>query len=97
MLFNCEHPSNRALDAELVNMLPGRDLHRFCWLKDEEIGELEPSWNWLCGHSDPEIAPDIVHMTEGGPWFEAYQDVPYADEWRAELALMRGSNAVEAA
>lgn len=93
MLFNCEHLANRALDADLVNRLPGRDLHRFCWLKDDEIGELEPSWNWLCGHSDPEIVPDIVHMTEGGPWIPGYEDVPYADEWRAELTELRSKSA----
>jgi len=30
MLFNCDHPANQALTTELVNSVPGRDLHRFC-------------------------------------------------------------------
>ncbi|MBN9548786.1 MAG: hypothetical protein J0H31_07870, partial [Alphaproteobacteria bacterium] len=52
MLFNCDHPANKALTVELVNTVPGRDLHRFCWLEDDLIGELSPEWNWLVGHSD---------------------------------------------
>lgn len=85
MLFNCDHPANKALTVEMVNTLPGRDLHRFCWLNDEEIGALDPSWNWLVGHSSPEIDPAIVHFTEGGPWMAGYENVPYADEWRREF------------
>jgi lipopolysaccharide biosynthesis glycosyltransferase len=85
MALNIDHPSNRDLTVKLVNTVPGRELHAFCWLKDEEIGELDPAWNWLVGHSNPEIKPNIVHFTEGGPWFDAYKDVPYADEWLAAL------------
>jgi hypothetical protein len=33
MIFNCDHPSNKQLTPEMVNTLPGRDLHRFCWLQ----------------------------------------------------------------
>lgn len=84
MLFNCEHPSNKALHPQYVNAVPGRDLHRFAWLPDDQIGDLEPSWNWLVGHSSEEIDPDIVHFTEGGPWFDGYENVAYAEEWLAE-------------
>jgi hypothetical protein len=83
MVFNCDHPSNQNLTLETVNSVPGRDLHRFCWLEDGEIGSLDESWNWLPGHSDTSIDPKIVHFTMGGPWFAGYRDVPYAEEWRA--------------
>lgn len=85
MIFNCDHPSNKALTPELVNSLPGRDLHRFCWLKDEEIGELSPEWNFLVGHTDKSINPKVVHFTDGVPSMAGYESVPYADEWRREL------------
>ena len=85
MLFNCEHPSNKKLTLELINTVPGRDLHRFCWLEDDEIGELEPGWNWLVGEQEQPSPLYNVHYTEGGPWFEGYEDVPLADEWRQEL------------
>lgn len=85
MAFNCDHPANKALTVELVNTVPGRDLHRFCWLKDSEIGELDHSWNWLPGHSNREIEPDLVHFTEGLPNMTGYEGSDFADEWWAEL------------
>ena len=91
MIFNCAHPSNEKLTLELINTAPGRDLHRFCWLEDHEIGELDPSWNWLVGHSDTTIDPKVVHFTTGLPCMMGYENVPFADEWRAELtrAILR--------
>lgn len=83
MLFNLEHEANQALTVEFVNTLPGRDLHRFCWLEDDQIGELDPAWNFLVGHSDPAIDPKVVHFTEGSPNMPGYENAPYADEWRA--------------
>jgi lipopolysaccharide biosynthesis glycosyltransferase len=85
MIFNCKHKSNKKLTYEIINSLPGRDLHRFCWLEDDEIGELGPEWNFLVGHSDPNIDPKIVHFTDGVPDMPGYEDVPYAGEWRNEL------------
>jgi hypothetical protein len=84
-VFNCDHPANRALTVDLVNTLPGRDLHRFCWLADNEIGALDPKWNWLAGHSDAAIDPAIVHFTDGVPSMPGYEDAPFADEWFAHL------------
>lgn len=84
VIFNVGHRSNRALTIDLVNALPGRDLHRFCWLQDEEIGALDPAWNFLVGHSDPAIEPKVVHFTSGIPDMPGYENVPYAEEWRAE-------------
>lgn len=81
MAINCEHPANQRLTVEMVNMVPGRDLHRFCWLEDDLIGELDPSWNFLVGHSDPTIQPKIIHWTNGGPWFQEHADAPFADIW----------------
>ena len=81
MLFNVDHPSNKKLTVEMVNSVPGRDLHRFCWLDDSEIGRLDSEWNFLVGITQPYIDPCLVHFTNGGPWFEEYRDVPYADEW----------------
>jgi hypothetical protein len=63
MLFNADHPANRRLTLWDVNNRPGRDLHRFYWLHDDEIGDLSPNWNWLC---DEVARPDnvgIAHMT----------------------------------
>jgi hypothetical protein len=80
-LWNAGHPANAALTVELVNTVPGRDLHRFCWLPDELIGALPARWNYLVGHTTGEAEPAIVHFTSGVPDMPGYQDVEYADEW----------------
>ena len=81
MAVNVGHPANKALTVDLINTVPGRDLHRFCWLKDEDIGELGPEWNWLAGHSDPSIDAKIAHFTLGTPDMRGYEKQRYADEW----------------
>jgi lipopolysaccharide biosynthesis glycosyltransferase len=85
--FNVNHPANKVLDVEMANTMAGRDLHRLCWLNDEDIGELPPEWNYLVGDTIlPEgTTPKIVHFTEGGPWLEAFKDVPFANEWERYL------------
>ena len=86
MAFNCSHPANAPLTLDMINTLPGRDLHRFCWLADHHIGALDPEWNFLVGHSDPQISPSLVHYTDGGPWLSGFEGVAFADEWRREFA-----------
>ena len=92
MLFNCGHPSNQNLNVELVNDpdITGKYLHRFSWLKDEEIGELKPEWNWLAGwYKEPDDGkPKLIHYTEGGPWFENYRTCKYHVAWKKELYNM---------
>jgi hypothetical protein len=83
--FNCDHEANKLLTLDLVNGVPGRDLHGFCWLQDNLIGELSPEWNFLVGHSEPSIDPKIVHFTDGTPSMLGYENVPFADEWRGQL------------
>lgn len=83
IVWNCDHPSMQKLTINLINTLPGKDLHRLCWLEDHEIGELDPRYNFLVGHHDPAIEPVVVHFTEGTPAMPGYENVPFADEWRA--------------
>jgi hypothetical protein len=85
MLFNCEHPANEALTLDLINTVPGRDLHRFCWLQDDEIGELPAGWNHLVGH-DFNPDPAIVHFTDGVPSMKGYEECAWSDEWRDHLS-----------
>lgn len=87
ILYNCGHPANAALTPELVNRETGSFLHRFSWLKDEEIGAIPETWNWLEGWSPPPTGhPSVVHYTRGGPWFEKWKDVEYGDLWLREAA-----------
>jgi len=98
VLWNRRHPANRALTVDLINHLPGCDLHRFFWLKDDQIGELPAEWNWIDGASPPDVEPKAVHFTRGGPWLddlpglESFSATPYADEWLALREQMRGGH-----
>jgi lipopolysaccharide biosynthesis glycosyltransferase len=91
MLFNCEHPSVRALTPEVVNRESGAFLHRMQWVADADIGLLPTEWNWLEGWNKkpPGGTPNAVHFTRGGPWFEQWQNVDYGDLWLAERALLK--------
>jgi len=92
MALNCDHPANQALTIALINSVPGRDLHAFCWLSDDLIGALDPTWNFLVGHTSPEEVPDpaIAHFTSGTPDMPGYEGSAFSDEWRAALASWAG-------
>jgi lipopolysaccharide biosynthesis glycosyltransferase len=89
VLWNSAHPANKVLTPELVNTSTGSYLHRFGWLEDNQIGQVPEEWNWLEGHSSKEIKPKAIHYTRGGPWFDNYKNVDYADLWLNELAMIK--------
>ena len=84
-----DHPANTPLfdPAGIINTRPGRDLHALCWIDDDRlIGEIGVEWNWLAGHSDPDVDPNIVHYTDGLPSLAAYRGAPYSQEFFAALS-----------
>jgi len=83
MLFNCDHHANRRLSLRDVNERPGRDLHAFYWLNDDEIGSLDPRWNWLVDVQRRPERDGIAHMTLGGPWIAGWQGGSFDEEWKA--------------
>lgn len=82
ILYNCAHPSHRKLTMEVLNTWPGRDLHAFKWLSDDEIGALPEEWNYLVGHSHIDTEPNLVHYTLGTPNLPGYENCEYAEQWR---------------
>ena len=92
VLWNCSHPSNKKVTPDLVNTETGKYMHRFGWLKDEEIGKISHEWNWLIGwYKEPEDGkPKALHFTEGGPWLgKDFQDKEYAKKWNEYLRLFK--------
>lgn len=85
VVWNCEHPDNKKVTPHFVNTASAMDLHRFTWLKDEDIGELSMKWNWLVGeYENPPADVKVAHWTIGGPYFTEYQNADFADEWFEE-------------
>ena len=89
MLFNCN--KCRTLTPEYVNNASGLDLHRFNWLESEDlIGEIPNRWNHLVDY-DPQLPTDQIsnlHYTDGGPYFDEYNNCSYNSEWQKEKEIM---------
>lgn len=76
MLLNCEKLT--AWTKEAVETKPASWLHRFEPVPDDKIGEIPKTWNTLDWYDQ---TTDLVHYTEGGPWFERCKDHPYGKVW----------------
>ena len=81
VIFNCQHPANRILTPEFVEAKDGAFLHRFSWLKEEEIGELNVEWNYLAIEYEANPSAKIVHYTLGTPCFKEFKSSEMADIW----------------
>lgn len=81
ILWNCGHYANRRLTPELIAESPGSFLHRFQWLRDDQIGTLPTEWNVLVGEQDTAGA-SLLHYTLGIPGFAHYARCDAAEHWR---------------
>ena len=81
MYFNCDHPANARLNLTTLNSWPGRDLHAFKWLADDEIGDLPLTANWLVGMMPKPARPIIAHFTLGGVWLPGHAPNEYDELW----------------
>lgn len=84
MLINCDHPANRRLTIQDVNSRPGRDMHAFYWLADDEIGDLPARWNWLVNEQPKPDSVAIAHFTNGGPFTDGWPGAPFDEIWTEE-------------
>ena len=87
ILFNCGNFKNRRLSPSFVQEATGKQLHRFEWLEDEDIGELPIEWNWLPDEFGQNPDAKLLHYTLGTPCFHDYACTPMADEWHRERML----------
>lgn len=81
ILWNLDHKANRRINLTMLNSWPGRDLHAFGWLNDNEIGELPPEANWLVGLQPKPETPIIAHYTLGTPCLPGFANCEHADLW----------------
>lgn len=94
VLWNCGHPANRQVTKAYVAQAAGNKMHAFEWLEDNEIGALPTSYNYISGVSPrmpvgnggQPLLPDVIHYTEGGPWFEDidHSTIKYGEYWNYE-------------
>jgi hypothetical protein len=79
MVFN-NKKARECISVADVTEHTGAWLHGFKWVHDDDIGEIDPAWNWLNGYSDKLIEPAAVHFTLGTPDMIG-NDIAYASEW----------------
>ena len=82
IIWNCEHPKNKILTPKFIGQKEGSFLHRFNWLKDEEIGDLPKSWNWLAMEYEEKRDLDLIHYTLGTPCFKEYSNKSLSQYWK---------------
>jgi len=81
VIWNCKHPANKILTPDFVMKQSGAFLHRFQWLEDNLIGELDPQWNWLVTEYPDNQSANLLHYTLGTPCFKDYQNCEMAELW----------------
>jgi lipopolysaccharide biosynthesis glycosyltransferase len=86
ILWNCGHPDNRCLTPALVSSKDGAFLHRFKWLSDSLIGELDKGWNWLAIEYEDNPNAKLIHYTLGTPCFRDFRDCSSSEHWHQVLA-----------
>lgn len=92
MLMDCT--KLRLWSKEVVETQTGAYLHRFQDIPDEQIGDVPFAWNAL---DTMDHETKLIHYTNGGPWFEAYESHPHAEVWRKYRDELRASQQSHAA
>ncbi|MBT5031560.1 MAG: glycosyltransferase [Proteobacteria bacterium] len=91
VIYNCEHPSNKSLTSELVETSSPKYLHRFEWLRDEEIGEVPLEFNFLVEEQPmSDSLPFNIHHTLGAPLFREKLNTDYHEYWKSEFKATFG-------
>lgn len=84
ILWDCGHYGNRGLTPDYVSHADPAVVHRFGWLRDDQIGSLPQDWNYLVGEHPP--GPALLrHYTLGVPGIKHYADDHGSWEWHRFL------------
>jgi lipopolysaccharide biosynthesis glycosyltransferase len=86
ILWNCGHPANRCITPDFLSLKDGAFLHRFQWLEDSLVGELDKEWNWLAIEYDDNPSAKLIHYTLGTPCFRDFRDSSSSEHWHRVLA-----------
>ena len=82
ILWNCEHKSHKVLTPDFIENQSGAFLHRFSWIKDEEIGSIDKEWNWLAMEYEEKKSINLIHYTIGTPCFKEYENKSLSSFWK---------------
>ena len=60
-------------------------LHRFNWLNDEDIGNIDKKWNWLAMEYEEKDDVNLIHYTIGTPCFKEYSNKSFSSYWKVSF------------
>ena len=96
IIYNCDHPSTQKLTNKVAEKASPKFLHRFEWLKEEEVGSLPLEFNFLVEEQKKtKHLPFNIHHTLGGPIFREKQNVDYASYFKKEFKATFGREFAE--
>ena len=78
--------NNKCLAPEFVNNKPGSFLHRFNWIDNKLIGELDKKWNWLAIEYEEKDNVNLIHYTIGTPCFKEYNNTSFSSYWKESFS-----------
>ena len=93
ILFKCSSCSCTELTLEVINSADPKWLQGLEWASEIDkgidgentcdilIGSFPYHYNFLFGYYDDIELPNIIHYTDGGPWFKGYEHCDFANEW----------------
>lgn len=84
VLWNCGHWAHFKARDKLLSG-DGKYLHRFSWLKDDEIGDIPKDWNHIPRELPANPNAKLVHYSLGLPGFEHYRHDEHSREWQETL------------
>jgi hypothetical protein len=79
MIINCGHWAWKKIHEGTIQQMTGQYLHRFEFLRDDDIGALPPEWNHLVQEQEYDKNAKIAHFSIGLPVW--YPDHNYSGEW----------------
>lgn len=82
IVFNCSHQACKQLTPSIISTQSAGYLHELRWCKDQEIGSLPLSFNYLVGYGYNVEEKKAIHFTDGGPWHEGYENVEFSEMWK---------------
>ena len=85
MLINCAHPAWQKITPEYLQIADKMyDLLQLAFIDDDDIEEIDASWNCIVDEDQPIDGARVLHWTAGVPGFEHYKNAVGADIWREE-------------
>ena len=67
---------------DVINTIPGRDLHNFMGMANELIGDLDRNFHYIPSFDQKPDNPKGIHYSEWSPWINPEKEKEYPSEFK---------------